>query len=119
MESDTSLEARPSVRPAEKKEGGLRETTRFLLLLFLFALILRSFIVAPFSIPSGSMLPTMMIGAYLFVAKWPYGYSRFSLPFGLGSFDGRILADSPDRGTSDDRCLGKECVRKCRSRWSR
>src|SRR3546814_2194648 len=65
MESDTSLEARPSVRPAEKKEGGLRETTRFLLLLFLFALILRSFIVAPFSIPSGSMLPTMMIGDYL------------------------------------------------------
>src|SRR3546814_8759950 len=74
MESDTSLEARPSVRPAEKKEGGLRETTRFLMLLFLFALILRSFIVAPFSIPSGSMLPTMMIGDYLFVAKWPYGY---------------------------------------------
>src|SRR3546814_4230273 len=44
------------------------------------------------------MLPTMMIGDYLFVAKWPYGYSRFSLPFGLGSFDGRILADTPDRG---------------------
>src|SRR3546814_17135724 len=98
MESDTSLEARPSVRPAEKKEGGLRETTRFLLLLFLFALILRSFIVAPFSIPSGSMLPTMMIGDYLLVAKWPSGSSRFSLPFGLGSFDGRLLADTPDRG---------------------
>ena len=98
MESDTSLEARPSAPPAEKKKEGLRETTRFLLLLFLFALILRSFIVAPFSIPSGSMLPTMMIGDYLFVAKWPYGYSRFSLPFGIGSFDGRILADAPERG---------------------
>lgn len=98
MESDTSLEARPSAPPAEKNKEGLRETTRFLLLLFLVALILRSFIVAPFSIPSGSMLPTMMIGDYLFVAKWPYGYSRFSLPFGIGSFDGRILADAPERG---------------------
>lgn len=98
MDSETRLETRSSAQPAEKKKEGLRETTRFLLLLFVFALVLRSFIVAPFSIPSGSMLPTMMIGDYLFVAKWPYGYSRFSLPFGLGSFDGRILADAPERG---------------------
>jgi signal peptidase I len=39
-----------------------------------------------------------MIGDYLFVAKWPYGYSRFSIPFGLGGFDGRIFAGSPERG---------------------
>jgi len=44
------------------------------------------------------MLPRMMIGDFLFVAKWPYGYSRFSMPFGLGSFDGRIFARAPDRG---------------------
>ncbi|PWG01809.1 signal peptidase I [Sphingosinicella humi] len=98
MDSETRLETRSSAPPAERKKEGFRETTRFLLLLFVFALVLRSFIVAPFSIPSGSMLPTMMIGDYLFVAKWPYGYSRFSLPFGLGSFDGRILADAPERG---------------------
>ena len=49
----------------------------------LVALVLRSFIVAPFSIPSGSMLPRLMIGDYLFVSKWPYGYSRYSLPFGI------------------------------------
>lgn len=98
MDSETRLKTRSSAPPVEKKKDGLGETTRFLLLLFLFALGLRSFIVAPFSIPSGSMLPTMMIGDYLFVAKWPYGYSRFSLPFGLGSFDGRILADAPERG---------------------
>jgi signal peptidase I len=98
MDSETRLETRPSATQAEPKKEGLRETTRFLLLLFVFALVLRSFIVAPFSIPSGSMLPTMMIGDYLFVAKWPYGYSRFSLPFGLGRFDGRILAEPPERG---------------------
>ena len=95
--SDTTLEAESVAEPGRKKEG-LGETTRFLLLLFLFALVLRSFILAPFSIPSGSMLPTMMIGDYLFVAKWPYGYSRYSLPFGIAGFDGRVFANRPERG---------------------
>jgi signal peptidase I len=44
------------------------------------------------------MLPRMMIGDYLFVAKWPYGYSRYSFPFGLLPFDGRVLAGTPKRG---------------------
>jgi signal peptidase I len=64
------------------------------------ALILRSFIVAPFSIPSGSMLPRLMIGDYLFVSKWPYGYSRYSLPFGVVDFDGRIWGSLPSAATS-------------------
>ena len=81
-----------------KKKGGLADTTRFLLLLFLFAVVLRSFIAAPFMIPSSSMQPRMMIGDYLFVAKWPYGYSRFSFPFGIASFDGRFFAGEPERG---------------------
>lgn len=84
--------------PKAKKESSLRETVRFLLFLFLAALVLRSFIVAPFSIPSGSMLPRMMIGDYLFVAKWPYGYSRFSFPLGILQFDGRFLESAPERG---------------------
>jgi signal peptidase I len=97
MENSDTIEAKPAPAPA-RKSGGLAETTRFLLLLFLFALILRSFIIAPFSIPSGSMLPRMMIGDYLFVAKWPYGFSRFSLPFGFIDFGGRIFADTAERG---------------------
>jgi signal peptidase I len=85
--------------PQEKeKKGGLAETLRFLVYLFLFAVVLRSFIAAPFMIPSASMQPKMMIGDYLFVAKWPYGYSRYSFPFGLASFDGRFLAGEPKRG---------------------
>ena len=98
MESSESIEAAPAEAPPAKKSGGLGETTRFLLLLFVFALILRSFIVAPFMIPSGSMLPRLMIGDYLFVAKWPYGYSRVSMPFGIAQFDGRIFGDMPERG---------------------
>ncbi len=95
MEIDTS---RPAPAATKAEHGGLREIVRFLLLLFVAALLLRSFIVAPFSIPSGSMLPRMMIGDYLFVAKWPYGYSRFSFPMGIGGFDGRMFGKLPARG---------------------
>ncbi|HYD36579.1 MAG TPA: signal peptidase I, partial [Allosphingosinicella sp.] len=91
--------ASDAARPGKtKNKGGLGETTRFLLLFLLFAILLRTLVVAPFSIPSGSMLPRLMIGDYLFVAKWPYGYSRYSVPFGLASFDGRFLAAEPRRG---------------------
>lgn len=71
---------------------------RFYLLLALGAWLLRSLVVAPFSIPSGSMLPTMAIGDYLFVAKWPYGISRYSFPFQIPSFEGRIFHSLPTRG---------------------
>jgi len=89
-------EATPAAPKA--KRDGMRETVRFLLILFVTALILRTFIVAPFNIPSGSMLPRMMIGDYLIVAKWPYGYSRFSMPFGIGGFEGRIAEGQARRG---------------------
>jgi signal peptidase I len=98
MASEPMIEAGAVGKPPKGRKGGLGETTRFLLFVFLFALILRSFIVAPFVIPSGSMLPRMMIGDFLFVAKWPYGYSRFSMPFGIAPFQGRILASKPERG---------------------
>ncbi len=69
-----------------------------LLILAVAAWVLRSLIVAPFSIPSGSMLPTMKIGDYLFVSKWPYGYSSASFPFEFPPFKGRVLGSLPDRG---------------------
>lgn len=71
---------------------------RFILTLAVIAWAFRSFVIAPFSIPSGSMLPTLYIGDYLVVAKWPYGFSRYSFLFGFPSFEGRILAHLPKRG---------------------
>jgi signal peptidase I len=85
----------PPGKPKSKEDGGLLQ---FILTLAILAWILRSFIVAPFSIPSGSMLPTLYIGDYLVVAKWPYGYSRFSFPWGFPSFSGRLFSHVPKRG---------------------
>jgi signal peptidase I len=82
---------------SESKEDGW-SLARFVLTLALLAWALRSFMIAPFSIPSGSMLPTLYIGDYLVVAKWPYGYSRYSFPFGFPSFGGRLFVHLPDRG---------------------
>jgi signal peptidase I len=84
----------PRERPRESAWGH----ARFILLLALIAWAFRSFVAAPFTIPSGSMQPTLYIGDYLVVAKWPYGYSRFSFPFGFPSFDGRIFGHLPERG---------------------
>ena len=82
----------------EQTDGGTGGLVRFLLLLAVLAWALRSFVVAPFSIPSGSMLPTLYIGDYLMVAKWPYGYSRYSFPFGFPSLEGRLFERLPSRG---------------------
>jgi len=85
-------------QPQSKKGESAWSTVRFILLLAVAAWALRSFIIAPFNIPSGSMLPTLYIGDYLVVAKWPYGYSRYSFPFGFPAFNGRIFEQLPKRG---------------------
>jgi signal peptidase I len=104
MDSEPSADA-PAAPPAasaapekKKKKEGLWETVRFVLTVVLFAIVIRTFVAAPFSIPSGSMLPRLMIGDYLFVSKWPYGYSRYSFPFGLAGFEGRFWGGVPARG---------------------
>jgi signal peptidase I len=60
--------------------------------------LVRTFVAQPFNMPSGSMMPTMLIGDYFFVSKFSYGYTRYSLPFGWPRFSGRIFAATPQRG---------------------
>jgi len=82
----------------KKKSGGLGETVNVILQALVLALVIRTFLFQPFSIPSGSMRPTLLEGDYLFVTKWAYGYSRHSLPFSPNIFSGRIWGSAPERG---------------------
>ena len=93
-----TIESRAKVAVERTPRSETGETLRFLLKLALFVFVLRSFIFAPFSIPSESMLPRLLIGDYLFVSKWNYGYSRWSLPWGIPLIPGRILGRDPVPG---------------------
>jgi signal peptidase I len=80
------------------KESSLGETVRIIVHALILALIVRTFFYQPFNIPSGSMKDTLLVGDYLFVSKFSYGYSRYSIPFGLPLFSGRVWASEPERG---------------------
>ncbi len=78
---------------------GLIETIKTIAAAVILAVFFRSFLYEPFHIPSSSMKGNLLIGDYIFVSKMAYGYSRYSFPFGLDLFDGRILFDDrPKRG---------------------
>ncbi|WP_279477914.1 signal peptidase I [Aureimonas sp. SK2] len=85
-------------RAVSKDKGGFGETVKVVVQALLLALVIRTFLFQPFSIPSGSMMPTLLIGDYLFVSKWSYGFSKYSFPLSPDLFDGRILGSQPDRG---------------------
>ncbi len=82
----------------KKSAGGVVDTIKTVVYAVLIALVVRTVAFEPFNIPSGSMIPTLLVGDYLFVSKFSYGYSRYSLPFGLPLFSGRIFFHPPERG---------------------
>jgi len=98
----------PSLKPAEaavthvRKEEGWWETVKVIIEALLIALVVRTVLFQPFNIPSGSLVPTLLVGDYLFVSKYAYGYSHFSLPSFLdlapSAMPGRIFASEPKRG---------------------
>lgn len=81
-----------------KKSSATGEVFRTVIYAGAIAIAVRTFAYEPFNIPSGSMIPTLLVGDYLFVSKFSYGYSRHSLPFSLPIISGRILASEPERG---------------------
>jgi signal peptidase I len=83
---------------AKRKDGGIAETLRVIFHALIIALVIRTVLFQPFNIPSGSMKATLLVGDYLFVSKYSYGYSHFSLPFSPPLFNGRIVASPPTRG---------------------
>lgn len=83
----------------KKKKEGFWSLARSFLIALAIAMLFRTFAYEPFHIPSGSMKPTLLVGDYLFVSKFSYGYSRYSIPFGPPLFEGRIMEqDTPERG---------------------
>jgi signal peptidase I len=83
----------------ESYEGSLGETIRTVIFALLIALTIRTFAFEPFNIPSSSMVPTLLIGDFLFVSKYSYGYSGRGTFWGLAPFPGRVLeTDEPKRG---------------------
>ena len=85
-------------RDTTAPENPIWETVSVVVQALLLALVLRTFLFQPFNIPSGSMKPTLLVGDYIFVSKWSYGYSRYSFPLSPNLFDGRIFGSDPDRG---------------------
>jgi signal peptidase I len=83
---------------AKVADSGWRETVKIVIHALILAVIVRIFFYQPFNIPSGSMKDTLLVGDYLFVSKLSYGYSRYSFPFGLIPFSGRIFGAQPKRG---------------------
>ncbi|HXC55460.1 MAG TPA: signal peptidase I [Rhizomicrobium sp.] len=84
--------------PAAKPSDSWMETIKTIGYALLIALVIRTFLFQPFNIPSGSMRATLLVGDFLFVEKFAYGYSRHSFPFSLPPFSGRVFGSVPERG---------------------
>jgi signal peptidase I len=82
----------------EKKQSALWENVKVIIQALLLAMVIRTVFFQPFTIPSGSMMPTLLVGDYIFVNKFSYGYSKYSLPFSPDLFEGRIFESEPERG---------------------
>ena len=100
----TELDPDATTTPAGKPGSGAKPAKKedsflvFLVKLVVIVVIFRSFIFSPFNIPSESMQPRLVDGDYLLAAKWPYGYSSYSLPFSAPLLPHRILPHQPARG---------------------
>ncbi len=83
----------------EPEKESIFSIIKSILTILFMVLCFRSFLFEPYTIPSGSMKPTLLIGDYVFASKYPYGYSKHSFPFSPNLFEGKIFnSNKPKRG---------------------
>lgn len=82
----------------DPQQGGVSETLRVAFQALIIALVIRTFLFQSFNIPSESMESTLLVGDYLFLSKYSYGYTHYSLPFSPPLFSGRIFGSEPKPG---------------------
>ena len=82
----------------KSKKNSFFGNLKSILIAIFIALVIRSFIFEPFNIPSGSMKPNLLVGDFIFVSKYSYGFSKHSLPFSIPLIPGKIFSKIPERG---------------------
>jgi signal peptidase I len=104
---------------SKNSSGGTMEFVRTIIYAVLIAMVARTVAFEPFSIPTGSMKPTLLVGDYLFVKKWTYGYSRHAFPWSQPPFEGRLLSQPVERGDvvvfkvpEDDGTFGDDYIKR-------
>ena len=82
----------------KSRKNNLFGNLKSIIIAIFVALLIRSFIFEPFNIPSGSMKPNLLVGDFIFVSKYSYGFSKHSLPFSAPFIPGKIFSNVPERG---------------------